>query len=241
MKGFTLNRGLFITGTDTEVGKSIVAGGIASVLKEEGYNVGVMKPAESGCLDNLLSSDAEFLQKMAGADDPLDSVVPYRLKEALAPGVAAEIEGVTVDIDKITRSFEEILDRHEFTIVEGAGGLLVPLYKKFLMLDLIKLFRLPVLIVSRANLGAINHTLLTVRCAQAAKLTVSGIIINNVLPERSLATKTNPDVIRNLTDIPIWGVLPYQRDIDPNKIKKKPIHELIKNYVNLEYLYSLIR
>jgi len=243
MSDFRRFNGLFITGTDTEVGKTIVTGGLAAILCEKGYNVGVMKPVETGCAGDegtLLPKDAEFLWKMSRENEPLEKIVPYRFKEPLAPAVAAELEGVNIDIDKLVRNFEEISNRREFVLVEGVGGLLVPLSRKFLVLDLIKLFKLPILVISRAGLGAINHTLLTVRHAQAQKLTVAGIVINNLSPETSLAVKTNPEIIAKLTDIPIWGILPYQINLRPQASYRARIIRLIYEHLNLENFYKLL-
>ncbi|MFH0813865.1 MAG: dethiobiotin synthase [Pseudomonadota bacterium] len=245
MKDTAYSRGLFITGTDTGVGKTMVAGGLAAVLREDGFDVSVMKPAETGCLMDdrgmLLPADGEFLRHMSGTKEPLERIVPYRFKEPLAPAVAAELEGITIDIDKVVKIFEAQSNRHEFVLVEGAGGLLVPFYRDFLILDLINLLKLPILIISRASLGTINHTLLTVRCAQAANIPVAGIVINNVSPEKSIAAKTNPEVIARLTDAPIRGILPYRRDLTTHKFCEKKLIALIREYLPLESLYALIR
>jgi len=235
------SRGLFITGTDTGVGKTIVAGGLAALLRERGVAVGVMKPVETGCalLDgNLVPSDAEFLRIMSGVEDPLETVVPYRFREPLAPGVAAELEGEQLSMDKIVKQFEEISARYDLTLVEGAGGLLVPLQGKLLVVDLIKLLKLPTLIVARADLGTINHTLLTVRCACQEKVPVVGIVLNNIAAKRSLAAKTNREVIAGLTDVPVWGVLPYHEDAAPRESSKTTIVKLIENHLNLRYFQT---
>jgi len=197
MKGYHA-RGLFVTGTDTGVGKSIVTGGLAGLLRKQGINVGVMKPVETGCLHDdgsFLPTDAQFLKDMSGVDAPLEEIVPYRFKEPLAPSVAAEREGITIDSNHLVKKFEHISRHHDVMLVEGAGGLLVPLYQKFLFIDLVKRFKLPVLIVSRATLGTINHTLLTLRAARAEKVPVAGIVINNLSPKRSVASETNPEVL----------------------------------------------
>lgn len=233
-------QGVFVTGTDTEVGKSIVAGGIAGILRESGIDVGVMKPAETGCSKKdgaFIASDGEFLREMAGSQDPLISVVPYQLKEPLAPAVAAQIEGISIDVDKVVRTFEELSQQHEFMVVEGVGGMLVPFSSSFLVVDLIKLLSLPVLIVGRLNLGTINHTLLTVRCAQAASLTIRGIVLNSVTAEQeSVATRTNPGVIASLTDVPIIGVIPYGDDISPDGASRNVIVNTIRKHVNWQSL-----
>jgi dethiobiotin synthetase len=236
-------RGLFVTGTDTGVGKSIVTGGLAAVLREQGANVGVMKPVETGCLHDdgsFFPADAQFLKDMSGVDTPLEEIVPYQFKEPLAPSVAAEREGITIDSNQLVKKFEHISRHHDFMLVEGAGGLLVPFYQKFLFIDLVKLFKLPVLIVSRATLGTINHTLLTLRAARAEKVPVAGIVINNLSPERSVASETNPEVIARLVDVPVWGVLPYQAEIQPHFSCRETIMKLVRGHLNEGYLSNLM-
>ena len=179
MKGYQA-RGLFITGTDTGVGKSIVTGGLAGLLRKQRINVGVMKPVETGCLHDdgsFFPADAQFLKDMSGVDAPLEEIVPYQFKEPLAPSVAAEREGITIDTNQLVKKFEHISRHHDVMLVEGAGGLLVPLYQRFLFIDLVKRFKLPVLIVSRATLGTINHTLLTIEAARHAGISILGVIL----------------------------------------------------------------
>jgi dethiobiotin synthetase len=235
------SRGLFVTGTDTGVGKTIVTGGLAAILRERGVAVGVMKPAETGCAladGNFIPSDAQFLRTMSGVEDPLETVVPYRFREPLAPAVAAELEGAHISTPRLVEHFEKIAARYDFTLVEGAGGLLVPLKGDFLILDLIKLLKLPILIVARADLGTINHTLLTVRCAQDEKVPIAGIVLNTLSSKRSVAAKTNRDVIAGLTDVPIWGVLPFLKDAIPSESSKEKIVALIEKHLNLHYFFN---
>jgi dethiobiotin synthetase len=242
MKGYHA-RGLFVTGTDTGVGKSIVTGGLAGLLRKKGVKVGVMKPVETGCLHDdgsFLPTDAQFLKDMSGVGAPLEEIVPYRFKEPLAPSVAAEREGITIDSNHLVKKFEHISRYHDVMLVEGAGGLLVPLYQKFLFIDLVKRFKLPVLIVSRATLGTINHTLLTVRAARAEKVPVAGIVINNLSSERSVASETNPEVIARLADVPVWGVVPYQVDIRPHFSCRETIIKLVRSHLNEKYLSNLM-
>ena len=235
------SRGLFITGTDTGVGKTIVTGGLAAILRARGVAVGVMKPAETGCAladGNLIPSDAAFLRTMSGVQDPLETVVPYRFREPLAPAVAAEREGAHISTPKLVEHFEKIAARYDFTLVEGAGGLLVPLNAEYLILDLIKLLKLPILIVARADLGTINHTLLTVRCARHEKVPIAGIVLNTLSSKRSMAAKNNRNVIAGLTDVPVWGVLPFHKDAIPCESSKEKIVELIEKHLNLRYFFN---
>jgi dethiobiotin synthetase len=202
----------FITGTDTGVGKTLVTGSIAAALSTGGLSVGVLKPCESGCDEKdgeLVPADAVFLRNMAGCDDGLDAVCPYRLRTPLAPGVAAQREGIVIDPARIQELFAASCRRHDSVLVEGAGGLLVPVTDTLLTMDLVKLLALPLIIVGRLSLGAINHTLLTVREAQRAGIAVAGIILNQTAQEHGLAEQTNPEVICRLTDAPLLGSIPF--------------------------------
>ena len=222
------------------MGKSLVAGGLAAVLREEGIDVGVMKPAETGCAKSdgtFIASDAEFLRFMADVTDPLESIVPYTFRDPLAPAVAARAESVAIDVDHVSQQFDKLAQKHEFMIVEGAGGLLVPFSASLMVIDLIKLLSLPVLIVGRAHLGTINHTLLTVRCAQDEGLHVKAIVLNNVAGEDAgPALRSNPDVISFHTDVPVLGVVPHLKDVATDVQSKKRIIETIREHLEWKVL-----
>jgi dethiobiotin synthetase len=152
-----------------------------------------MKPIETGCLkegDVLIPSDGMFLRELAAMDDPMDLVTPVRFANPLAPMPASEIEGKSIDLEKIREAFTELSKNYDTLIVEGIGGLLVPIKKDYFLLDLARDFGLPLVVVSRPGLGTINHTLLTVNCAIKEGLAVAGIIINySMPPEGTLAEK----------------------------------------------------
>ncbi|MEK7829395.1 MAG: dethiobiotin synthase, partial [Deltaproteobacteria bacterium] len=159
-------KGFFITGTDTGVGKTFVTAGIVSALRGKGANVGVMKPVETGCPEKngrLEPQDAIFLKKMSGVDDDMDLINPYRFKVSLSPAVASRVEGKTVELNRIKECYDKLASRHSMMFVEGAGGLLAPINEDETVADLIKLLNLPIIIIAASRLGAINHTLLTVR------------------------------------------------------------------------------
>ena len=203
---------LFITGTDTGVGKTIVAGGLAAALSVRGIDVGVMKPVESGCprVDGSLHpADGLFLRRMAGSGQRLKTVVPCTLEHPLAPAVAARLEGRSIDPDQLVSACRRIRARHDLVIVEGAGGLLVPIAPGWLMADLAAAMALPLLVVARLELGTINHALLTVEAARARGIRVTGVVLNQTRPEIDLAARTNPEELRSLLDAPILGVMPY--------------------------------
>jgi dethiobiotin synthetase len=213
-------KGLFITGTDTGVGKTVIAGAIAAYLREQGKDVGVMKPAETGCRkmtstqakkyaggsakcvgSELYPVDAAFLKEASGSADPLDLICPYRFAEPLAPAVAAKRAGVKIKTALIRENLKVIAARHDFVIVEGAGGLMVPLYGKYLYLDLAAELDMRLVIVGRAGLGTINHTLLTLHAARSRGLKISGIILNNNSKSGGIAEDTNLGAIKSLSGI----------------------------------------
>lgn len=195
--------GIFITGTDTGVGKTYIAAGIAAELRSCGVNVGVMKPAETGCRvqgGRLVPEDSMALMRAAGSRDALSLVNPCRFRNPLAPSVAAKQEGRKVDIQKIMRSFRELCSRHDYLIVEGAGGIMVPLWEDTLFVDLAKRMGFPVLIVARPGLGTINHTLLTVEALLKKELALAGIVLNHATEARQdISVRTNPPVIKDLS------------------------------------------
>ncbi|MDQ2732494.1 MAG: dethiobiotin synthase [Armatimonadota bacterium] len=210
-------RGLFITGTGTSVGKTIVGGGLAGALRTLGIKVGVMKPIETGVFTDqptLEGSDAAFLARMAGVVDEDKLICPVRLRAPAAPSVAARAEGVEISLQPVWSAYAELSGRHPLMLVEGAGGLAVPIKKGYLMAHLAAELQLPVLIVSQLGLGAINHTLLTEHYALSHGLKVAGIVFNSVEPAAgSMAEKTNPQVIAELTSAPVWGTLPFIENI----------------------------
>ncbi len=209
-----MKAGIFITGTDTDVGKTVIAAGLALVLKDRGLKVGVMKPVATGCYgpdERLISNDAAFLMEASENEFP-PLICPTRFRNPLAPNVAAMLEKREISLDRIKSSFAELQKHYDYIIVEGIGGIMVPLKKDYYVANLIHDLKLPLLIVSHAGLGAINHTLLTVDAAVIRGLDVRGVIFNRTsITNYSLAELTNPKVIHDLTGIPILGSLP---DID---------------------------
>jgi dethiobiotin synthetase len=208
-------RGIFITGTDTGVGKTYLAAGIARLLHARGIDVGVMKPAETGCIrrnGKLVPSDALVLMKAAGVHDRLHDVNHYRFKKPLAPSVAAATEGSSIDPARIRTGFDKLCRKHSFMIVEGAGGIMVPLTERYTYLDLAVDLRLPVMIVARPGLGTINHTLLTIEVLRRRGIAIAGVVINFADDRRAgTAERTNPGVIQKLACVDILGVIRYKK------------------------------
>lgn len=203
--------GIFITGTDTGVGKTYVAAGIAHELKSRGLDVGVMKPAETGCGQRngrLIPSDALRLMKAASVRDALADVNPYRFSKPLAPAAAAGLQGKRIDPGKILHAFRTLSRKHEFMIVEGAGGIMVPLTERYCYLDLAADLGLPVVIIARPGLGTINHTLLTIAALKERMLNISGVIINYAENRKpGLAERTSPAMIEKISGVRILGIV----------------------------------
>ncbi|MBE0521614.1 MAG: dethiobiotin synthase [Candidatus Methanoperedenaceae archaeon] len=231
--------GIFITGTDTSIGKTAVAGGLAGALADKGLDVGVMKPVQSGAgLRNgmFYSPDAEFMIAACGSQDEMELVCPVMLREPLAPSVAAELEGKTVDVDIIKNAYLELERRHDIVIVEGAGGIAVPIKDGFLYSDLIKFLGIPAIVVARAGLGTINHTFLTVEYAKTCGITVTGVIINGF--KCGTAEETNSGIIEKLTGVPILGIVPHDDTVDTENGRIGNIVGLVKEYVDFSKIQA---
>lgn len=204
--------GLLITGTDTGVGKTYVACGLAALLSATGKKVGVMKPVETGCETKegqLCPEDALRLRRFSGSTLPLERLCPYRFAPPLAPAVAADMAGVKIDKRQILACYEQIQARHDVTLVEGAGGLLVPLADGYTFADLARDLGVPLLVVVGSKLGTINHALLTLHCAKSMGLPVRGYILNHPTPTPDLAAGTNRRALARSADVPCLGSLPF--------------------------------
>lgn len=246
-----MSKGFFITGTDTAVGKTIITAALIKAVKLLGLRVCGMKPIETGCkkIDCrlqiadckfkdrvLIPSDGMFLKEMAGMDDSIDFVTPIRFENSIAPFTASEIEGIPVDIDKIQKAYKVLSKKYEVVIVEGIGGLLVPIKKDYFVLDLAEELGLPVIVVSMPGLGTINHTMLTVNYAIKEGLDIAGIIINySHPPENTIAENTNPEVLKEISHVPIIGIFPYLKDFESDTIESAAVKnlnlEMIKKYI----------
>jgi dethiobiotin synthetase len=197
-------RRVFVTGTDTGVGKTWVSCALARAWSDQGARVGVFKPAESGD-----GGDALALLKAARCPLPLDLVRPYAFKRPLAPAVAAAEEGTRVSLAGLKLCYRQIAAASDRVLVEGAGGLLVPYGPRLDGAGLAKALGLPVLIIARAKLGTINHSLLTVEAARRRGLRVLGVVLNGPHERRDPSVPLNAKVIRRLGRLPVLGPLPW--------------------------------
>ncbi len=202
-------RVIFVTGTDTDVGKTVAVFVLACLLRKEGRDVGVMKPVQCG------GHDARFLKEGLGLTEDFHLINPYYLKEPLCPHVAFSRRRRRFSLDKVREACEELRSRHEILLVEGAGGLLVPIKDDYLVADLIRDLDAETVIVARDGLGTINHTLLTVEQARLRGLRILGILFNHASADPAgVAEKTNPGLVRKLGDVPVLGAIPHLPRID---------------------------
>lgn len=200
--------GLFVTGTDTDVGKTHVASLMAAALHAQGLRVGVYKPLASGCqrdaAGNLVSEDAVKLWTAAGQPGTLDNVCPQRFEAALAPHLAARAEGQTVDTRRMRSGIDFWRATSDVVLVEGAGGLLCPMAEDATTVaDLVAEFGYPVVVVCRNALGVINHTLLTLEVARHRGLEVVGLVLNDTRAERDSSAESNASELVARAGVPL--------------------------------------
>lgn len=208
---------LLVTGTDLGVGKTYVAAGLARLLKDRGIDVGVMKPVEVGWPKDTgqWPPDADRLREAAGIDDPIEDVVPYAYEEMVAPQVAADQHHDPVEPDVLKAALDRLRAKHQIVIVEGAGGLAVPIDDGFDMASFAHMCGMPVLVVSRAHVGTLNHTFLTVHYARSRGLEIVGVIANRL--DRTLhdpTVDTNARMIERMCGAPVLGMVPFRPESD---------------------------
>lgn len=196
--------GLFVTGTDTGVGKTTVSRALVSAWAARGLRVGVCKPCETGGGD-----DAELLLAASARTDlPLSHVRPFAFPLPASPEAAARADGTTLEPEALVAAVRRVAASSDFTLVEGAGGLLVPFAPGFTMADLARALDVPLLIVARASLGTINHTLLTVEAARRRGLRIAGVVLNPIGATGAPDEATNAADIARHGDIRIFGTFP---------------------------------
>lgn len=193
-------KGLFVTGTDTGVGKTVVTAAIALALRALGVDVGVVKPIQTG------EGDAETLRRLAELEAEPQEIAPYSFAAPLAPLVSARLEGKTIDVTEVASTTLRLAARHDVALVEGIGGLCVPISEGATVVDLAVALGFPLAIVARAGLGTVNHTLLTVREARRRDLEVAGVVLNGAEDE---STATNTELIQAFTGVPVLARVPW--------------------------------
>lgn len=232
-------RGVFVTGTDTAVGKTLVSAALARYLRSRQMKVAVMKPVETGVPDpGVTGPDAALLRWAADCTAEPVEVAPYRFRAPLAPSLAAEDEGVRINLSHIVETANGLSARHDFTIVEGAGGLMVPLAGGLLVADLVLQLGFPLLVVCRPGLGTINHTLLTVHAARTMGIPLAGFIINGMPAQPDAAEATAPHTLASVASADLLGVLPRAEGSDEQKVEA--LAEAISGLPSLPWLLGAL-
>lgn len=230
-QNMTSTKGIFVTGTDTGVGKTVVSALIVRALKLKGVNTAVMKPIETGCRKEgtvLIPSDGEFLKEMAEMDEPITEVTPYCFETPVAPLVASETEGRDIHIERIIDQFKRLTKKYDFVVVEGVGGLMVPITEVAMVVDLIEELDIPVIIVSLNKLGVLNHTLLTVEAIKNRSLELKGLVMNNqTIDPLDRSQDSNLQVLKRILQMPVIGEVYRLKELS-----KEHLDSVALKYIN---------
>jgi len=229
-------KGYFVTGTDTGVGKTAITAGIAGSLRNLGVNVGVMKPIATGYQQKTgyKSSDVTILAEAAGIKDPEDLINPVFLPIPTSPYDASKLLSVPIDMPLILTKFKKLLSLHDVILIEGIGGIMTPITKNFFVADMIKAMAIETIIVTRATLGTLNHTVMTCKMCKDYDIKVKGLVINNFDEKGSPAEKSAPTTLYELTGINIIGIIPFIKDL--NQIDK--MIEMVSKKIDVHSLIS---
>lgn len=216
-----MGKGLFITATGTDIGKTYVTALLAKRLREKGYDCGYYKAALSGAVETengLIPGDAQLVKETAGLNDSLDSMVSYVYKNAYSPHLAAQLEGNPVEMTVVRQDYEKACKKHDYILMEGSGGIMCPIRCdgecKIFLEDIIKELSLPTIIVADAGLGTINSVVLTVEYMKNRNIPVKGIILNNYNPKSEIHND-NVKMVQKITSIPVLSLVKSgDKDID---------------------------
>lgn len=215
--------GIFITATDTEIGKTLVTGALVGVLRKNGIHAGVFKPIQSGHLSSNPEGDAVRLKRLAQVEDSPDTICPYSFIEPVAPLLAQRrVKGGSIKPADVLDRYEELKNRYSYLAVEGAGGLAVPYLEGMMVADVVKMLQLSIVVVANPFLGTVNHTVLTVEYARQKGLHVKGVILS-VSREHPLGVveQTNSTLIEEWARVPVLGTLPWLgQNPQPNLVRE---------------------
>lgn len=215
-----MNRGFFITATDTDAGKTWVSLGIIELLKSKGIKTAVMKPVSAGCrstADGLRNEDAERLQQAANIDLPYEAINPYAYEAAIAPHIAALQQGSNIRLDRIKAAYELLCSDAQYIVVEGAGGWQVPINETQSMADVAAILGLPVVIVVAMKLGCLNHAILTLDNIKKSGLPLAGWVANTV-DKQFASQNANIDTLNKRLGVPCLGIIPHMKSFDAKEI-----------------------
>ncbi|OFI06747.1 ATP-dependent dethiobiotin synthetase BioD 1 [Clostridium acetireducens DSM 10703] len=210
-----MTKGIYIVGTDTDVGKTVVSAGIMHVLRSKGYNATYFKAALSGALidknNNIVPEDTRLVSTLSNLKEDYQNTTAYIFKTAVSPHLASKIENIEINVEHIKEKFNSLKNKYDYIVAEGSGGICCPLIEKenkvYMLYHLIKELNIPVLLVSTTKVGSINHTLLTIEFIKKLGINIKGIIFNSF--KNTFYEKDNINIIKKLTNIPIIATLPF--------------------------------
>ncbi len=224
-------KSFFITGTDTDVGKTYITAGLAVTLRKMGLDIGVMKPFAAGTAQKkgFKSEDIEILSKAAQVNDPENLINPQFFKISASPYTAWKKLKIKPKVSTILSSFKKLSKLHETILVEGMGGVMTPILKDYYITNLIKDMKIPTILVTRSKVGTVNHTIMTVKMCEKYKIPIKGIIINNF--DRGYPVKQLTSDLQNLTGIKVLGSIPFLKDLSDTSL-----YRIFKKNIDLSSL-----
>ena len=225
-------KSLFITGTDTDVGKTYITAGLAITLRKMGIDIGVMKPFAAGIAqkNGFKSEDVEILSNAAQINDPETLLNPQFFPISASPYTAWKKLKIKPKIPMVLSSFKKLSNIHEMMLVEGMGGILTPILKDYYVTNLIKDMKIPTIIVTRSKVGTVNHTLMTVRMCEKYKIPIKGIIINNFDDGGYQINQLKKD-LEDLTGIKVLGSIPFINDLS-----NESLYKIFKKNIDMKLL-----
>ena len=215
-----MSKGIFVVGTGTDIGKTYVTGLLLKYLRDNGYDATYFKAALSGAIrdedDSLIPGDAIEVLSMANLDEDTDFLVPYIYETAVSPHLASQIEGNPVELSVVKESYDNVLEKYDYIVMEGSGGIVCPIryegkdnINNIMLEDIIKCLDLDVILIADAGLGTINSIVTTVEYLKNRNIHVCGIIMNNYKDE--LMENDNIKMVEDLCDVPVIAKV-YQND-----------------------------
>ena len=227
-------KSLFVTGTDTDIGKTYVSAGIALALKKSGINVGIMKPLACGIKQKtgFSSEDVSILSDAANVNDTEDLVNPFFFPIPASPYTAAKNLDIKINVDHILRCFKKLDEIHDVMLIEGIGGVMTPILRNYTIADLIKCLNANAIIVTSSKIGTVNHTIMTCNACKNMKISVKGLIINNFDSIGYPISELERD-LSALTNLPVLCSLPHFKKFNLNHFS-----EIIANQMDLSSLIS---
>ena len=212
-------KSLFITGTDTDVGKTYITAGLAVTLRKMGVDVGIMKPFAAGTPQKkgFKSEDVEILANAAQVNDSESLLNPQYFPIPASPYTAWKNLKIKPKVHSILSSFNKLSKIHSMILVEGMGGIMTPILKDYFVTDLIKEMKIPAILVTRTKVGTINHTIMTVKMCEKYKIPTKGIIINDFDSDGYKPKELTRD-LKNLTRVPVLGIIPFVKDLSDGSL-----------------------